>query len=121
MTKNCRNWPEIAGDGQGWLEMTLDGHKWPEIVRIGWTCSEMAGNDRRLPEIDREFQEMAGNDQKLPELARNDLEWPGMASDGRGWSREARPITRTPPTFSGVRDYKRKARKRFAIFTHIFP
>ena len=113
----------MSGDGQGWLEMAEDGSKWPET-----TGAEMAGNGQGWLEMSgdsRGWPGMAGNGRNWLGMVGNGRGWPGMAGDGQGWSkmdwvdrgcRERCSTLRGHPRSSvEVGDYKRKARKRFAI------
>ena len=50
----------------------------------------------------------------LSEMTVDDRDWPGIAGDGQG---RHGLLQGHPRRLVGVRDYKRKARKRFAIFS----
>ena len=56
---------------------------------------------------------MAGDGRGWSEMTGEDRDWPGIAGDGQG---RHGLLQGYPRRLVGVRDYKRKARKRFAIF-----
>ena len=61
---------------------------------------------------------MAGDGRGWLEMTGDDRDWPGIAGDGQGRHGQ---LQGHPRRLVGVRDYKRKARKRFAIFFKNWP